>query len=187
MSTMSEAQIMEKLRSVVSKGDPTLLYAKIKKVGQGASGSVFVARANNPPPGTSGTVAIKQMDLLHQPRKELIVNEILVMKESQHPNIVNYLDSFLVKGELWVVMEYMEGGPLTDIIDNNTMTEAQISAICNETIKGLSHLHSRNIIHRDIKSDNVLLDAEGHVKISKFVTCITIFPLQLSASRILMQ
>ncbi|KAJ3030059.1 Protein kinase [Rhizophlyctis rosea] len=167
LSTMSEAQIMEKLRSVVSKSDPTVLYAKIKKVGQGASGSVFLARNTS----TSSTVAIKQMDLAHQPRKELIVNEILVMKESQHPNIVNYLDSFLVKSELWVVMEFMEGGPLTDIIDNNSMTEAQISAICLETVKGLHHLHNRNIIHRDIKSDNVLLDAEGHVKITDFGFC----------------
>ena len=73
------------------------------------------------------------MDLSHQPRKELIVNEILVMKESQHPNIVNYLDSFLVKSnELWVVMEYMEGGALTDVIDNNTLEEDQIAAICFE-------------------------------------------------------
>lgn len=73
------------------------------------------------------------MDLAHQPRKELIVNEILVMKESQHPNIVNFLDAYLVKNtELWVVMEYMEGGALTDIIENNTLEEDQISSICLE-------------------------------------------------------
>ncbi|KAI9327119.1 serine/threonine kinase [Zopfochytrium polystomum] len=171
MSTMSESQIMEKLREVVSKGDPTQLYAKVKKVGQGASGSVFVARPTNPTPGSPSSVAIKQMDLAHQPRKELIVNEILVMKESAHPNIVNFLDAFLVKGDLWVVMEYMEGGALTDVIDNNTMTEGQISAICGETIKGLHHLHSRQIIHRDIKSDNVLLGGDGSVKITDFGFC----------------
>ncbi len=126
------------------------------------------------------------MDLSHQPRKELIVNEILVMKESQHPNIVNFLESYLVKStELWVVMEYMEGGALTDIIENNTLEEDQISSICIEvscervtpdeadwfffgqTCKGLCHLHSQSIIHRDIKSDNVLLDAQGRVKISE--------------------
>ncbi|KAI8819942.1 kinase-like domain-containing protein [Fimicolochytrium jonesii] len=167
MSAMSEAQIMEKLRSVVSKGDPVTMYTKLKKVGQGASGSVYLARHNV----NNATVAIKQMDLANQPRKELIVNEILVMKESQHPNIVNYLNSFLVKAELWVIMEFMEGGPLTDIIDTNTLNEAQIAAICCETIKGLHHLHRRNIIHRDIKSDNVLLDADGHVKITDFGFC----------------
>lgn len=84
---------------------------------------------------TGTKVAIKQMDLAHQPRKELIVNEILVMKESQHRNIVNFLDAFLVKNtELWVVMEYMEGGALTDVIENNTLTEQQIATVCREVI-----------------------------------------------------
>ena len=94
-----------------------------------ASGHVYVAKEL----GTGKKVAIKEMDLSHQPRKELIVNEILVMKESQHPNIVNFLESYLVKNnELWVVMEYMEGGALTDIIENNTLEEDQISSICFE-------------------------------------------------------
>ena len=76
------------------------------------------------------------MDLSSQPRKDLIVTEILVMKESQHPNIVNYLDSFLVRNnDLWVIMEYMEGGALTDVIDNNTMTEQQIATVCREVKK----------------------------------------------------
>ncbi|KAL8696146.1 MAG: hypothetical protein Q9224_002947 [Gallowayella concinna] len=185
MSTMSEAQVMEKLKQVVSKEDPQISYAKQKKIGQGASGSVYVARINSDATspvarriykthGSKSLVAIKQMDLRNQPRKELIVNEIIVMKESSHPNIVNFLDSFLQEGnnELWVVMEYMEGGALTDVIDNNKqITEAQISTICNETCKGLAHLHSQNIIHRDIKSDNVLLDARGNVKITDFGFC----------------
>lgn len=57
---------------------------------------------------------------------------------------------------------------LTDIIENNTLTEAQIATICFETCKGLQHLHHKNIIHRDIKSDNMLLDWQGHVKITDF-------------------
>jgi protein-serine/threonine kinase len=168
ISTMTEVQIMEKLRNVVCDDDPKLLYSKIKKVGQGASGHVYVAKTLT----TGKKVAIKEMDLAHQPRKELIVNEILVMKESQHPNIVNFLESYLVKNnELWVVMEYMEGGALTDIIENNTLEEDQISSISLETCKGLGHLHSQSIIHRDIKSDNVLLDSQGRVKITDFGFC----------------
>ncbi|KZP13989.1 Pkinase-domain-containing protein [Athelia psychrophila] len=168
ISTMTEVQIMEKLRNIVCPDDPKLLYSKIKKVGQGASGHVYVAKVL----ATGKKVAIKEMDLAHQPRKELIVNEIIVMKESQHPNIVNFLESYLVKNsDLWVVMEYMEGGALTDIIENNTMEEDQISSISLETCKGLGHLHSQSIIHRDIKSDNVLLDAQGRVKITDFGFC----------------
>ncbi|THH17681.1 hypothetical protein EW146_g3185 [Bondarzewia mesenterica] len=168
ISTMTEVQIMEKLRSVVSPDDPKLIYSKIKKIGQGASGHVYVAKTL----ATGKKVAIKEMDLSNQPRKELIVNEILVMKESQHPNIVNFLNSYLVKNnELWVVMEFMEGGALTDVIENNTLEEDQIASISNETCKGLGHLHSQHIIHRDIKSDNVLLDAQGRVKITDFGFC----------------
>ncbi|KAI8992270.1 kinase-like domain-containing protein [Pilobolus umbonatus] len=165
ISTMTEAQVMEQLRAVVTPGNPNEMYKKLKRVGQGASGSVYVALSV----ATNTKIAIKQMDLAHQPRKDLIVTEIMVMKESQHPNIVNYLDSFLVQNnDLWVIMEYMEGGALTDVIDNNTMTEQQIATVCLETTAGLHHLHSRNILHRDIKSDNILLNASGQVKISDF-------------------
>jgi serine/threonine protein kinase len=79
-------------------------------------------------------VAIKEMNLARQPRKDMIINEIRIMKETVHPNIVNFIDSFLVRDSLWVIMEYMEGGMLTDIIDKETFTEPQISIICLEVL-----------------------------------------------------
>ncbi|KAI8987172.1 kinase-like domain-containing protein, partial [Pilobolus umbonatus] len=169
ISTMSDAQIMERLRSVVTQGNPHLLYKRGDRIGQGASGSVYLATQRNT--STPTKVAVKQMILAKQSRLDLIVNEIMIMKESHHGNIVNFLDSFLVDGDLWVVMEYMEGGALTDVIEHNSMNERQIATVCLETAKGLDHLHSQNIIHRDIKSDNVLLNFQGQVKISDFGYC----------------
>ncbi|KAG7887423.1 hypothetical protein KL936_004120 [Ogataea polymorpha] len=170
ISTMTDSQIMAKLRSVVINTNPAPYFQVVEKAGQGASGSVYLAKSLKM---RNKQVAIKQIDLNKQSRKELIVNEILVMKDSQHDNIVNFIEAYLNgSADLWVIMEYMEGGCLTDVIDNNPeISEEQIAAICYETTKGLQHLHKKNFIHRDIKSDNVLLDAKGNVKITDFGFC----------------
>ncbi|OMH82779.1 Serine/threonine-protein kinase CLA4 [Zancudomyces culisetae] len=168
MKQLTEIQTMERLAGMVSREDPRILYSRVKKIGQGASGSVYLAKSLR----NKRLVAIKQMDLKTQPRKELLVNEIEVMRSSQHQNIVNYIESFLVtRAELWVVMEYMNGGALTDVIDNNQLNEVQIATISLEVCKGLDHLHSQSIIHRDIKSDNILLGEDGQVKITDFGFC----------------
>ena len=169
-------QIISKLQNICTEGNPNDYYRDLKKIGQGASGGVYIAHTVNAP---TMVVAIKQMNLEQQPKKELIINEILVMKGSKHPNIVNYIDSYLLKGELWVVMEYMEGGSLTEIVTHSVMTEGQIGAVCRETLKGLKFLHSKGVIHRDIKSDNILLNTEGMIKMTDFGFCAQINELNL--------
>ncbi|KAF2202806.1 Pkinase-domain-containing protein [Delitschia confertaspora ATCC 74209] len=162
--------IVAKLNAICTNADPTLRYRNLNKIGQGASGGVYTAYEV----GTNKCVAIKQMNLEQQPKKDLIINEILVMKDSKHKNIVNFMDSFLVRGDLWVVMEYMEGGSLTDVVTFNIMSEGQIAAVCRETLNGLQHLHSKGVIHRDIKSDNILLSLEGNIKLTDFGFCAQI-------------
>ncbi|KAI9636781.1 kinase-like domain-containing protein [Dioszegia hungarica] len=155
--------VVRQLQSICTPGDPNLVYRSLQKIGQGASGGVYTAydKGNLP-------VAIKQMNLEKQPKQDLIINEILVMRESAHPNIVNFKDSYLWKGDLWVVMEYMEGGSLTDVVTAHCMSEAQIAAVSREVCEGLRHLHSKGVIHRDIKSDNILLSLNGDVKLTDF-------------------
>ncbi|KAI0912028.1 hypothetical protein F4823DRAFT_560429 [Ustulina deusta] len=158
------------LKRICSEGDPREIYRGFTKIGQGASGGVYTGHER----GSNRLVAIKQMNLEQQPKKDLIINEILVMKDSIHPNIVNFIDSYLCGGELWVIMEYMEGGSLTDVVTFNIMTEGQIASVCRETLKGLQHLHSKGVIHRDIKSDNILLSLEGSIKLTDFGFCAQI-------------
>ncbi|XP_043560889.1 serine/threonine-protein kinase PAK 3 isoform X1 [Chiloscyllium plagiosum] len=173
-SKMTDEEILEKLRSIVSVGDPKKKYTRFEKIGQGASGTVYTAIDI----ATGQEVAIKQMNLQQQPKKELIINEILVMRENKNANIVNYLDSYLVGDELWVVMEYLAGGSLTDVVTETCMDEGQIAAVCRECLQALEFLHSNQVIHRDIKSDNILLGMDGSVKLTDFGFCAQITPEQ---------
>lgn len=143
--TTSEAELISKLQAVVSAGNPDHSYSRQKKIGQGASGSVYVAKIKDTAVGVAqdimlergpnARVAIKEMSLARQPRKELLVDEIMIMKENRHENIINFLDAFLVNDnrQLWVVIEYIDGGALNDIIDNNlTIPERHLATICRE-------------------------------------------------------
>jgi len=167
---MTDEEILSRLRQIVTVGDPNRKYTKMEKIGQGASGTVYTAIET----ATGMEVAIKQMNLQQQPKKELIINEIIVMKENKHPNVVNFLDAYLVSEELWVTMEYLPGGSLTDVVTETCMDEGQIAAVCREVLQALDFLHKSNVIHRDIKSDNILLGMEGEVKLTDFGFCAQI-------------
>ncbi|OCF56442.1 STE/STE20/PAKA protein kinase [Kwoniella mangroviensis CBS 10435] len=162
-------EVIRQLQAICTPGDPNAVYKNLVKIGQGASGGVYTCHDRHGYP-----VAIKQMNLEKQPKQDLIINEILVMRESAHPNIVNFKDSYLWKGDLWVIMEYMEGGSLTDVVTAHCMSEAQIAAVSREVCEGLRHLHSKGVIHRDIKSDNILLSINGDVKLTDFGFCARI-------------
>uniref|UniRef100_A0A3Q2Z5R0 non-specific serine/threonine protein kinase n=1 Tax=Hippocampus comes TaxID=109280 RepID=A0A3Q2Z5R0_HIPCM len=168
---MSDEEIMDKLRTIVSIGCSwNMLWSPPPKI---------VKHTEIP---SMRTVAIKQINLQKQPKKELIINEILVMKELKNPNIVNFLDSFLMGEELFVVMEYLAGGSLTDVVTETCMDEAQIAAVCRECLQALDFLHANQVIHRDIKSDNVLLGMDGSVKLTDFGFCAQITPEQSKRS-----
>lgn len=141
-SQQQNMEIVQRLNAICNPADPVKKYRSLVKIGQGASGGVFTAYEV----GSNKCVAIKQMNLEQQPKKDLIINEILVMKDSKHKNIVNFMDSYLVKGDLWVVMEYMEGGSLTDVVTFNMMSEPQIAAVCREVSAGLQALSKLNIL-----------------------------------------
>eukprot|EP01089_Gocevia_fonbrunei_P008938 TRINITY_DN2077_c0_g2_i1.p1 TRINITY_DN2077_c0_g2~~TRINITY_DN2077_c0_g2_i1.p1 ORF type:complete len:595 (-),score=103.08 TRINITY_DN2077_c0_g2_i1:75-1748(-) len=156
------------LEELISRDDPNKIYINQDKIGEGAAGQVFVATdvRNNK------QVAVKKMKLDDE-STQLIIGEIHMMKSSNHLNIVNYLDSYKVSDELWVVMEFMTGGMLTEVLEQYPfgdchLSEPEIAYICRETLQALKYIHQMHRVHRDIKSDNVLLGLDGAVKLADF-------------------
>jgi len=157
-----------KLEELVSTEDPTLRFVNEEKIGEGAAGQVFKATDRK----TSHVVAIKKMKLDDESSK-LLASEIHMMKSSNHPNIVSYIESYIVGNELWVVMEFLSNGMLTEWLEQYPscdcrMSEPEIAFVCREVLSALRYIHSLHRIHRDIKSDNVLIGEEGSIKLADF-------------------
>ncbi|XP_071274461.1 serine/threonine-protein kinase PAK 3-like [Agelaius tricolor] len=159
--------------NTVSEEEPAEKYLEVEQIGHGAFGTVYKGLDR----ATGGEVAIKKMSLRGQNR-ERAVNEILLLKDKKNPNIVNSLDSFLVDGDLWLVMEYMDGGTLRDVVRQTRMAEGEMAAVSRECLQGLDFLHSNRVIHRDLKSSNILLGMDGSVRLADFGLCAQLSPEQ---------
>lgn len=136
-------------------------------VGRGAFGSVY--RALNW--STGETVAIKQVRLADLPKAELkvIMQEIDLLKNLNHPNIVKYHGFVKSKESLYIILEYCENGSLHSICKNfGKFPENLVSLYTAQVLQGLLFLHEQGVIHRDIKGANILTTKEGLVKLADF-------------------
>lgn len=95
-----------------------------------------------------------------------------MLKFCSHPNILKLMDVVFVKDNLWMITEFMDGGSMYALSRCNCLTEKHIAFIAREMLRGISYLHSENLIHRDLKSANVMLTAQAAVKIIDFGLCI---------------
>jgi len=160
---------------LINKNNPLELFGTTgKTIGKGSVGEVFFGKELS----TGKQVAIKKLQLERKgkSRLRLILNEISMMSQSRHQNIVGYIETYKVGDELWVVMEYMAGGSLYDIIrlypKGVRLSEAEMSFIAHETLQALCFIHSLKRIHRDIKVDNILLTNEGDIKLADFGSAV---------------
>jgi len=167
---VSDDQFRSALQMVVCQGDPRETLENFKEIGSGSTSVVCLATDSK-----SGLdVAVKKMHLHKQQRRELLFNEVVIMRDYHHPNIVDMYSSFLVENELWVVMEYLHGGALTQYVTMKRMEEKDIATVCKSVLKALEYLHGEGVVHRDIKSDSVLLTSDCKIKLTDFGFCAQI-------------
>ncbi|OLL21636.1 Protein kinase byr2 [Neolecta irregularis DAH-3] len=143
-------------------------------IGMGSFGSVYLGMNQ-----ISGELmAVKQVELPEQEvqgeqRKKTMLDalqhEIALLRELQHENIVQYLGSNSDDTHLNIFLEYVPGGSVTALLNNyGAFEEPLIRNFVRQILQGLSYLHERDIIHRDIKGANILVDNKGGIKISDF-------------------
>jgi len=145
--------------------DPSSLFDLHDQVGEGAHGSVFKARFKP----TDTEVAVKMIHITTPEARDSIKNEIDILERCSDANIVKYHGCFFQGDTLWVVMDFCGLGAVADLRGVlGSLSEEQIAAIVYFTLHGVSYLHSLGLIHRDLKSDNLLLTHRGELKIADF-------------------
>lgn len=140
-------------------------FQRCELIGRGSFGLVFKAIFKK----TGQTVAIKEIDL-EETEDELteIQREIDMLKVCECRHVVKFEGSTLVDSKLWIVMEYMGGGSIRDLIQIRKMPEPAIAVVFNQILQALDFLHKGRKLHRDIKAANILLSNEGDVKLADF-------------------
>lgn len=143
-------------------------FEVIKPISKGAYGKIFLARKKS----TGDLYAIKALrkgDLIRKNMTSYVMTERRVMALAQAPFVVKLYYAFESAEFLFLVMEYMIGGDMSSTIQERGPLEESIAAFYTAQVaEALHFLHENGIIHRDIKPDNMLLDGEGHLKLSDF-------------------
>ncbi|KAK0271417.1 Serine/threonine-protein kinase PAK 6 [Friedmanniomyces endolithicus] len=145
--------------------DPETLYTKQACIGGGSFGKVYKGVDKR----TGQSVAIKVIDVENADDEvDDIIQEISILSGLNSPYVTKYYGSYLKGSDLWIIMEYCSGGSCGDLLKPGVIPEDYICIVVRELLMGLEYLHNDGKLHRDIKAANILLGANGQVKLADF-------------------
>ncbi|XP_048347044.1 serine/threonine-protein kinase 10 [Sphaerodactylus townsendi] len=146
--------------------DPNEVWDIVGELGDGAFGKVYKAKNRE----TGALAAAKVIETKSEDELEDYMVEIDILATCDHPYIVKLLGAFYYDSKLWIMIEFCLGGAVDAIMLelDRGLTEPQIQVMCRQMLEGLNYLHSKKIIHRDLKAGNVLLTQDGDIKLADF-------------------
>jgi len=169
--TITSSELRKKVNShsKISEGDAEDVFKMIEVIGEGSFGTVILCRHIK----KKKNYAIKIIDFVRDITEEELESELAeldVYREADSPFIVKFFGVYEKDSSLLIAMEFCSGGSISDIYEycKLTFNEKQIASVCYCVLKGLDHLHGKNITHRDIKGANILLTQAGVAKITDF-------------------
>ena len=157
----------------VNVGSKLTDFTIVKNLGEGHFGSVKLVKSNL----TNKLYAMKEIKSTRyqsEKQRKTVEKEIKLLENLHHPNVITYFNSFKQNGNFYIIIEYINGGSLEDLLIENIKKKRKIDEkrlwdLLIQSLSGLLYLHEKKkIIHRDVKPDNLLLDTKGRLKISDF-------------------
>lgn len=165
--TMLEQTLEEGNEKYITSGNPRKMFKILDDAGHGGFGSVYSAKSL----ADKRRVAIKRLPHMTEKEQWSNFDEIYFLSESAHSCIVKYYGTYFSRDEIWMIMEFLEGGSLGEAVSRYKLEEEHIAYVVKEILRGLRTMHSKNLVHRDLKSANIMLSITGDVKLIDFGLC----------------
>ena len=147
----------------VHKSDPLSHYSILDKLGEGVSSEVFLVQHKD----SRNRFALKKVTPTSFQHKTQTFIEIGMIATSNNPNVISHYETYDFQDGLWIILEYMHYS-LSGFIKSYELDEAEIALVVHEVLLALTHLHMQYRLHRDIKSDNILVSKYGDIKLCDF-------------------